>query len=154
MSFLIEVIYKGVRSSINFSFLRDIFTQSKKIYFNSPGVPLIKNFDEVIEVINSNAYVDLVINTDRLNIYEKDVSNVFINLERNNDEIVLLLFFDLKDLKENSVKEGIDCLIKWAMEFKSEYQFNYFICQTDNAGKDEYYFDSNGVGKLYHEINC
>lgn len=149
MNSLIEIIFRGVLSPVNLDFLKELVMRAKELYFNSPEISSVKTFDEVVEIINSNAYIDLVINTDELSIYEKNVPKVFINLGRSNDDIEILFFFDLKDLHEPTIKESIDLLKKWAMEFTNEYKFNYFICQTDNADKEEYYFDSHGTGKLY-----
>ncbi len=64
-----------------------------------------------------------------------------------------MFFFDLEDLNEATQKMNIDYLKEWAEEIQKEYNFNYFICQIDNANKEEYYFDSNGIGKLYDEIS-
>ena len=153
MNSLIEIIFRGVLPSINLDFLKGVFLKAKELYFNSPEISSVNTFDEAVEIINSNAYIDLAINTDELSIYGKNVPKVFINLGRNNDEIEILFFFDLKDLCEPSIKESIDFLEKWALEFKNEHKFDYFICQTDNANKEEYYFDSHGKGKLYDRIS-
>ena len=48
---------------------------------------------------------------------------------------------------------NIDYLKNWMQGFQHKYSFRYFICQMDNAGKDEYYFDSNRIGKIYDEIS-
>lgn len=50
-------------------------------------------------------------------------------------------------------KMNIDYLKNWTKEFQRRYSFEYFICQIDNAAKDEYYFDSNGIAKLYKDIS-
>ena len=153
MNLLIEIIFRGVLSSINFNFLKDIVLRARRLYFNSPEVSSIKTFDQVIEILNANAYIDLVINTDKLKIYNKDVSKVFINLGRNYNDIELVFFFDLQDLNGLTVKESVDCLMDWTTEFKNNYKFDYFICRTDNADDGEYYFDSQGTGSLYDMIS-
>ncbi|MBO9620564.1 MAG: hypothetical protein J7539_16185 [Niabella sp.] len=150
MNLLIEIIFKGVLSSVNFNFLKDLVMRAKELYFNSPEISSVKTFDEVIEILNANAYIDLVLNTDELKIYNKDVPKVFINLGRNYNDIELLFFFDLQDLNDLTVKESVDCLMDWTTEFKNNYKFDYFICRADNAGDGEYYFDSQGTGSLYN----
>lgn len=83
----------------------------------------------------------------------KIVPKVFINLGRDNNDIEILFFFDLRDLNEATPGKNIDYLRKWMSEMKRKYHFQYFICQDDNAGEDAYYFDSNGIGRLYNKIS-
>lgn len=152
MNSLVEIIFRGLLSSIRPDFLKDLILKAKDLYFNSPAVSAVRTFEEVTQIINSHSYIDLVINTNELGIYEHNLPRVFINFGRNNDEVELIFFFDLKDLSEPTIKESLDLLQNWVSEFKSAYQFNYFICQIDNAAKDEYYFDTFGKGKLYGNI--
>ncbi|KMQ59943.1 hypothetical protein ACM46_16930 [Chryseobacterium angstadtii] len=148
----IEIIFKGLFSVSNFNLLKKLLLNAKEVRFNDPEINSVNGFDEVIKIINSNTYFDLVINTDHLEIKEKIVPRVFINLGRNNDEIEMLFFFDLKDLNESNFKISIDYLRDWAEEFQKKYSFKYFICQPDNADQYEYYFDINGQGSLYNNI--
>ncbi|MDP9957133.1 hypothetical protein J2X97_002799 [Epilithonimonas hungarica] len=149
---LIEVIYRGLFSIVDFSFVKKILVDAREVYFTSPDVnsPII--FNSVVSIINSNDYVDLVINTDCLKIKNKIVPKVFINIGRNNEEIEVLLFFDSKDLKESNEKMNIDYIRNWTIEFHRQYNFEYYICQIDNADEGEYYFDSNGTGYLYNNL--
>jgi len=149
---LIEVIFKGLFSALNFNFLEKILLNAKEVRFNDPEINFIKDFKETINVINSNSYLDLVINTDFLDIKGKIIPRVFINLGRNNEDVEILFFFDLKDIKESNFKMNIDYLKSWTEEFQKEYNFEYFICQPDNADQHEYYFDTDGQGKLYSNI--
>lgn len=146
---LIEVIFRGLFSALNFNFVEKILLDAKEVRFNEPEINFIKDFEETINVINSNSYLDLVINTDFLDIKGKIIPRVFINLGRNNEDVEILFFFDLKDIKESNFKMNIDYLKSWTEEFQKEYNFEYFICQPDNAGQYEYYFDTDGQGKLY-----
>lgn len=50
-------------------------------------------------------------------------------------------------------KMNIECLKKWAEKTQTKYNFQSFICQIDNAQRGEYYFDNNGIGKLYNGID-
>ncbi|WP_265130975.1 hypothetical protein [Chryseobacterium oranimense] len=145
---LIEVIFKGLFSVIDFSFLEKILLNAKEVRLNDPEINFIKKFEETINVIHSNSYLDLVINTDFLDIKGKIIPRVFINLGRNNEEVEILFFFDLNDIKESNFKMNIDYLKSWTEEFQKKYNFEYFICQPDNADQHEYYFDANGQGKL------
>ncbi|SFN28184.1 hypothetical protein SAMN05421594_2032 [Chryseobacterium oleae] len=149
---LIEIICKGLFSVLNFNFLEKLLLNSKEARFIDPEINSIKDFDEMINIINSNSYCDFVISTDFLDIKGKIIPRVFINLGRNNDEVEILFFFDLKDLKESNFKMSIDYLKDWVEEFQKKYNFNYFICQPDNADLNEYYFDIHGKGKLYNTI--
>ncbi|MDN5478775.1 MAG: hypothetical protein L0G39_17765 [Chryseobacterium sp.] len=149
---LIEIICKGLYPTLNFNFLKKLLLNAKEARFVDPEINSIKDFDEIMNVINSNSYCDLVMSTDFLDIRGKIIPRVFINLGRNNDEIEILFFFDLKDLKESNFKMSLDYLKDWIEEFQKKYNFNYFICQIDNADHDEYYFDINGQGKLYNTV--
>ena len=148
---LIEIIFTGSFSELNFNFLKDFIVKSKEVRFNDPEVNLLDCFNEVLDVINTYDYSDLVINTDFLTIDKKVVQKVFINLGRNHDKIELLLFFDLKDLNEDSVNVSLNCLKDWCKEFQNKFNFQYFICQPDGAENNEYYFDSNGKENLYKD---
>jgi len=149
---LIEVIFKGSFSKLDFSFLEKLIDEARELYFVSPEIPSVKSFDEVLIALNSNTYVDLVINTDHLIISEKTIPRVFMNLGRDDEDIEVLFYFDLNDLNEGSQKNNIDHLKKWVMNTESQFNFQYSICQADNANEDEYYFDSNGMGRLYEEL--
>lgn len=153
MKLLIELIFKGTFANVNLIFLKKLVAEAKEIYFNSPEISSIKTFEKVIETLISNTYVDLVITTDNLHINKETVSNVFINLERNDEKIEVLFYFDLNDLNKSISTESIDYLMNWMLEMQHEHNFQYFICQMDNADKNEYYFDSNGIGELYKEIS-
>lgn len=146
---LIEIIFKGGFPTLNFSFLKRLLLNSKEVRSMDPEINSIKDFDEMINIINSNSYCDLVISTDCLDIRGRIIPSVFINLARNNNEVEILFFFDLMDLKESDFKMSLDYLKDWIEEFQIKYNFNYFICQADNADQDEYYFDINGKVKLY-----
>lgn len=145
---LVEIIFIGSFSELNFNFLKNLIVKAKEVRFNDPEVNSLNSFNEIFDVISVNNYFDMVINTDFLIINEKVIQRVFINLGRNNDEIELLLFFDLKDLNEHNVNVSLNYLQKWSEEFQNKFNFQYFICQPDNAGSNEYYFDSNGSGNL------
>lgn len=149
---LIEVIFKGVFSTLNFSFLGDLFIKAKEVRFNDPEIDLVKDFEKMTAIINSNDYFDLVINTDFFSVSRITVPKVFINLSRNKEEVEILFFFDLEDLRETDLKKSLDYLKKWVQEFQNKFGFEYFICQIDNANDDEYYFDIKGFGKLYNNL--
>ena len=140
-------------SSTSLVFLKNLIEESERFYFVAPEDSSVMSFNEVIETINSNVYIDLVINTDALNVFDKKISNVFVNFGRAADETEILFFFDLRDLNTLSNKAGLDYLKTWAIDFKTKYSLDYFICQLDNGDKDEYYFDSFGTGKLYDNVS-
>lgn len=149
---LIEVIFRGIFSIVDFSFVKKLLIDAREVYFTSPEVNLPVTFSSTMSIINSKKYVDLVIITDCLQIKDKIVPKVFINIGRTNEEIELLLFFDSKDLKETNEKMNIDYVRIWTKEFQKNYHFEYYICQMGNADEEEYYFDSNGTGQLYDKL--
>lgn len=89
---LVEVIFSGTLSTLDFSFLKKLLIGAKEVRFNFPETNSIGNFDEILSEIISNSYVDLIINTDYLEILGKDISKVFINLGRDEKEIEVLFF--------------------------------------------------------------
>lgn len=149
---LVEVIFRGLFSIVDFSFVKKLITDAREVYFTSPEINLQITYNTVIRIINSNSYVDLVINTDLLQMKNKIVPNVFINIGRNNEEIEILFFFDSNDLKESNEKMNIDYIKYWTVEFQKKYNFEYYICQMDNADEGEYYFDSSRIGQLYEKL--
>lgn len=146
---LIELIFKGGFSDINLDFLSELVLEAKEIRLNAPELSFSDEFDAIVKIFELNSYVDLVVTTDKLNIAGKIVKDVFINIGRNNNEIELLFYFDLKDLNGSANKSDIDNIKTWANSLQKKYNFIYCICQMDNAGDEEYYFDSNGIGPLY-----
>jgi len=150
---LIELIFRGLVSVLDFNFLKDFLTDAKDVRFNFPEGDFSGDFDKTLITISSNSYVDLAISTDYLDIRGETISRVFINLSRDNDNIEVLFFFNLIDLKGATPKLKADYLKSWSEEFQKTYSFEYFICQIDNADQYEYYFDSNGIGKLYNSLN-
>lgn len=137
---------------MNFSFLKDLLPKAEEVRFAFPEVDFSGDFDELLSIISSNDYVDLSIGTNHLKIGRKTIPSVFVNMGKNDEKIEVMFFFDLADLKEFTPKLNADYLRNGVEEFKKTHQFEYFICQMDNAGADEYYFDSNGTGKLYNNL--
>jgi len=151
---LIEIIFKGRFTNMDFSFLDEILKNARQIYFNFPELEIKEkeNYEVVVKVINNATYVDLVVNTDYLGLGEKVVSDVFINVGRDEEAVELLYFLDLNDLNESTPKKALNFLNQWMLDMSKKCAFDYFICQFDNASDGEYYFDSYGFGKLYKEI--
>ncbi|RXM52744.1 MULTISPECIES: hypothetical protein [unclassified Chryseobacterium] len=149
---LTEIIFTGAFPVLNFNFLKEILTDAKEIRFNDPEINTIKDFDEIIAIIKSSLYFDLVINTDFLHIRNIIIPRVFINMGRDHEEVEILFFFDLRDLNLPNIKMSVDYLQNWAKEFQVENNFNYFICQPDNAAANDYYFNISGQGDLYDKI--
>jgi len=150
---LIELIFKGSFINLDFNLLRNLIKEADEIYFVCPEISSIRTFDEAYKVFQLNTYVDFVIKTNHLHIDQKNVERVFINIGRNNDDIDFLFFFDLKDINEGDKKRNLMLVRQWMAQIQKKYNFQYFICQMDNANNDEYYFDSNGVGRLYKELD-
>lgn len=150
---LVDIIFRGTFSKLNFSFLESLLVNSKEVRFNDPAIDLVKDFEKIIAIIKSHDYFDLVINTDFFTVDEKTVPKVFINLSRNKQDVEILFFFDLDDLKEITLKESLNYLKEWMQKFQNKFGFEYFICQIDNANEDEYYFDIKGFGKLYNNLS-
>jgi len=149
---LIEIIFRGLFATVDYSFLGPFILNSKEVRFNSPEMPNLKDFGEVKSILDENEYADLIINTDLFYFGIKEVSKVFINFCKNGDQIEFLIFFDVTELNTGSLKLNIDYLKSWVEDFQIKHRFSYFICQMDNAQCDEYYFDQNGLGKLYYEL--
>ena len=150
---LLEIIFKGVFSVLNLSFLSQFIINGKDLRFNYPENYHSKNFEEIVKKIEDNEYVDFVITTDEFYIDERIIPKVFINITKDKDNVEILLYFDLQDFNKKDTKKGIDELINWTNSFKINYNFNYYVCQIDNADEMEYYFDSNGIGPLYDSIS-
>ena len=150
---LVDVIFRGLVSMLDFSFLKDLLSNAREIRFSFPEDQVYETYDKVVDIINSDVYVDLIINTSCLLVGEKIVPRVFINLGRNNEDIEVLFFFDLNDIGEDTPIRNLEYLKGWMIKMQDNYHFQYFICQFDEAAEDEYYFDSNGIGKLYPKSN-
>ena len=148
-STITELIFSSSFSVVNIDFLFSLISDANEIRFNEPEFSSPFTAQDVLKNIYSNEYIDLVIITDKLEINGKIVKNVFINVGRNSDDFELLFYFDIKDLEGTNYKSKIEDLKNWADYFQNRYNFHYYIAQMDNAGDNEYYFDSNGWGPLY-----
>jgi hypothetical protein len=153
MTTLTEIIFKGIDSKIDFSFLSALLANSKETRFNAPEIVSSGLFEDVANVFNSESYVDFIITTNSLNISGQVVRDVFINLGLDDGEVELLFYFNLEDVGYLSFKDNIDHLRKWAEHFNSGYNFERYICQMDNAGDEEYYFNENELGPLYRKLS-
>lgn len=149
---MIEIIFKGRFSKIDFGFLRNLIFASKEVRFNDPAMYSFENIDDVITVFDTNSYFDFVITTDMLNIDGRTVPKVFINIGRDSQDIDLLFFFDLKDMQGDSLIGDLEHLKKWVSDFSNQYCFDFFTCRIDIGAKEDYFFDSNGYGRLYDQI--
>jgi len=142
MTTLIDLIFKGNFVNTDLSFIKECVLQSKNMYFNSPENIYVNTFDEIIKIIESNNYIDFVISADLIKLDKISIPNVFINIGRDDQDIEILFFFDLKDLKGN-FQESLDYLYNWSIFFKNKYHFKNFMCQSDGTNFDrEYYFTS------------
>ena len=134
---------------IDFSFFENILYSMREVRFNYPEHKNSLNYHELDNILKSNEYVDFIITTDFLSLDDINIENVFINLEKDDKEVELLLFFDIYDIRHETSIDNLLILNKWAKKFQSKYNFEFTICQMDNGNKNEYYFDSNGLGPLY-----
>ncbi|MFT3823042.1 MAG: hypothetical protein QM731_03945 [Chitinophagaceae bacterium] len=150
-STLIEIVFDGIYGKVNFEFLPQLLSGARDISLYDPEIPLPESLEDIVNVFDSNDYVDIVITTDQLNINDNIVKSGFINLGKNDENVELLLYFDLRELNEVIYKKEIEFLKKWVDEFVNTYRFQHFICKMDNAGEFEYYFDSNGWGPFYQD---
>jgi|GEM_PF-3015410 len=149
---LVEIIFKGLYPDIDLKFLQEQLFNAKEVYFNYPEGNTSTSFVEVINTIRSEEYIDLVINTDTLNLRENIIPNVFINFGRDHEKADLLFFFNSDDLNGESDKKRFDNLKKWANEFRNYYSFNEVIGQAENSPKEEYFFHNEGYGKSYWDL--
>lgn len=149
---LVDLAFKGKYYAIDLLFLDIFFSDARQIKFIYPNEIDFNSINELIEVIKSNSYVDLIITTDAFKVNDKLVKKVFINLGKDEDNLDLLLFFDVKDLCYLNSKEALEALRVWACQFVEKYKFEYMACRMDNGNDDEYYFDRLGFGPLYYAL--
>lgn len=152
MSTLIELIFKGQVVKVDFSFLERYFGNSTNIVLNFPEKE-ISSYEEVVGLLKADNYVNIVINDTILEVYSKIVKNVFVDITVDSGFIDLLYFFDYKDVGIIAFQDVMNILRKWSMEHRDYYNFEYIICQSDNGGADEYYFDNEKFGPLFFVNN-
>lgn len=145
MKTLIDLEFKGELPAVNLAFLKNLFDEKGDIYFVQPDVSGFETYNDVVQIINSNSYIDLVISTNSFHVFDLVIPNVFVNLGRNEHQIDLLYFFDLSDVGNLVGLDRLRYLREWATAFKNEFGFNYFICQDDYG----LYFDTNKEGPLF-----
>ena len=114
---VLDIIFKGKFSATTFNFLEKLLVKSDEVRFNSPENLTACTYEKIAEVFHSNSYVDLTITSNHLVIQETNVPHVFINLTRDEDELELLFYFDLKDLGIGTYKNKFDTLRNWAEAF-------------------------------------
>lgn len=144
MNTLVDLIFKGYVSKINFDFVAKVISRPREIKFNFPENISDKTYtsDKIIEIFKFNDYVDLIISTEMLDLDSIKFPDVFINIGCNGEEVEMLLFFDINDLN-NDFQKGLDILFDWSTSFKNKYYFESFFCQTDGVNNDDnFYFRS------------
>lgn len=132
--------------------MKDLLIDFKTLQFDYPEDFEFENFEEIIDTLSTNSYVSFAITTDFLNINGRVVKHVFIDFTKNEDDLELLFYFDLEDLNHENMRNGFDELMNWTSTFRSQYNFNHYVCQMDNGDENEYYFDINGLGPLYKDV--
>ena len=145
----IEIIFKGLFSVLNVGFLSELIVNARAMRFNYPEEFVATDLSQIVDIFNKAEYVDFVVTTNRFVINESAVPNVFINLTKDGNDAELLVYFDYEDVNRDI---GIDKLIGWANVFQKKINFEYHVCQMDNADENEYYFDSNSKGPLYAKL--
>ncbi len=140
---LVDLIFKGSFSNICFDFLNNINSDFEDRTFIFPENVSIKTFDNILNIFKLNDYVDFKISAKTITFNNIILPNVFVNIGRDNNDVEMLLFFDVKDICEN-FNQGLTILQDWAITFKNTYNFDAFFCQTDGTNyEEEYFFKSN-----------
>ncbi|WP_166923471.1 hypothetical protein [Flavobacterium poyangense] len=150
---LVDLLFKGKLSKIDFSFIDKMLENSREIRFSYPENSSASDYSEIIKILYSNDYVDFVVTTDVLNSDGIRIENVFINIGKDNEEVEVLLFFDLFDIGYKTATDNFLILDNWAKKNQANYNFELMICQMDNGNENEYYFDSNGFGPLWDSVS-
>lgn len=151
--FLINIEFRGDVKTVNENFLEDIFLNSIKFYFNAPESLMVNNFEELKTTIVSKNYIDLAMCSDKVKLNDKFFLNVFFHFIRENDDIQFLIYFNIVDITVTNVKNEIENLRSWSIDFCKSNSFKFFKCFSDLYRIEDYYFDENGFGKLYLNIN-
>lgn len=139
---LIDLIFKGDLSQINFNFLDTVISQSENVNFMFPENISATTFDDIIKVFKHSHYADLTISIRSLTLNNLNIRNVFFNLGHDNKDVELLLFFDVKDIN-NNFQQGLEILHNWSISFYRHYGFDSFFCHTDGTiNENDYYFKS------------
>jgi hypothetical protein len=146
---LVELIFKGDFNKADLNILEMLLGEATEVRFNFPFNKSAGPVGEINSIVGAETYIDLAISTDKLKLGEMIIPNVFINFGRNYDDVEVLLFFNIDDIKQSSTKGNFNFLRKWAEKMIDQYRLTYYICQLDNGTKDEYFFDSHGYGPLY-----
>lgn len=149
---LVDLKFTGKLSKIDFSFIDNMLIDMREIRFNYPENIDTSDYDEIINILHLYDYIDFIISTDVLNINEVRIENVFINVGKDNEEVELLLFFDIYDIGYRTSYDNLSILNDWTKRIQDKYNFEFAICQMDNGNQNEYYFDSNGPGPLWDNV--
>ncbi|RBL92257.1 hypothetical protein [Chitinophaga flava] len=132
---LIDILFKGTIDRIAPAFINEYISGCKDWWWNEPKMDSKKEIVDVVAVFENNLYVDLAISTDNFCILNHSVPHVFINFTRKEDAVELLFFLDLMNIGGGSVRDKIDNIEKWVIEFRTRYQFDEVVCQLDNGDK-------------------
>lgn len=140
---LVDLIFNGKFGTFDFDLIKKLLPFAKEKNFFFPEDILIESIEQVIFVFKSNDYVDFVLSAKHVEILNKIIPNVFINIGRDNENIEILFFLDIKDLDTN-FENGLKDLNKWAESLKKQYKLERFICRMDGEKDgDNYYFEDN-----------
>ncbi|WP_294732462.1 hypothetical protein [uncultured Flavobacterium sp.] len=145
---IIDVIFRGEVTKINFSFLKELLSKNSEVRFNFPEIEKNIDYDLIINHLKSSEYLDIVFSYFELNF----VPNIFVNLGLDNKRIELIFFLDIKNIDCKTYKEFMDKLIAWGKEFASAYNFDTFTCEIDNANEDQFYYKTGKYGTFYNKL--
>jgi len=148
---LIDVIFKGPLNGLNLDFIKGLSSEARELRLDYPEVAG-EGDDEIWSIFINNSESAVTIGTDKLLFLSQIVPNVFINIIRNEEQVELLIFFDLMDLMGHTYKERIDKVKSWSEELLRNANLKYFLCRFDNGDEDEYLFDSNKYFPLYFKL--
>lgn len=138
----IDLIFYGSLSVISFDFIKNITLDSSVVSLNFPENMSTETLDQIIGILNTESYVDLVITTDCINLFGIKIPSVFLNIGIDEGMVEVLMFFDVKNIN-NDFDKGLNDLYDWSTSFQNEYNFDHFFCETDGVNSNEEYYFAN-----------
>jgi hypothetical protein len=152
MKLLVDIIFKGKMPSLNLDFLKIWLDKCNYSYWTIPEDVGADSFADIVKTIQAESYVDFIISTNHLEVLEKHLKRVSINLVKDEEELEVLIFMDVADVDRAPIKENLTYINLWMLYMKDKYNFNSFRCQMDNGNSQEYFFDSTGPGPLMEQV--
>ncbi|WP_121964596.1 hypothetical protein [Myroides sp. N17-2] len=150
---LIDVVFIGVYNDSIYNLLSYLLLNGKMCDYAQYNGKEIAREDFHLAEIGQGSYVFFSLGMRVLTLENYVIPDLYIDFTKQDDNLEILLFFDIDNLGGITTQDKLDGLKLWCDRIKDKYSFSTYSCCMDNGDVtdiNELYFDSEGrYGSLY-----